>query len=160
MGKLILHKKHFGEPLSRFEQVVEGFNQRSLRLFDLVTICEALDIEIVEKRMRSLHGSAYEEDGFRFVYINSLISPAEQVVAGFHELFHIFHHIGDGKLCQSRGATVRLSKQEKQAQAAGVIALMPLGVVYELSIEEMMREFDVSRRLAEFRLMIFRDLGW
>lgn len=108
-------------------------------------------------QMRGLHGSAYEEDGYKFIYINPLVSRTEQITAGFHELFHIFNHAGDGRICMSRGATVRISKQEKQAQAVGVIALMPLPIVAQMTIEDMMREFDVPRKLAQFRFKVFQE---
>jgi hypothetical protein len=136
---------------------IPDFNKRSLRLSDLHRICDELSIQVVQWQMRRLHGSAYEEDGYRFIYINPLISYSEQIVAGFHELEHIVSHVGNGEVCQSRGDTLRLSKQEKQAQMVGVIALMPITIVYGMTVEEMMREFDAPRKLAEFRFKIFQE---
>jgi hypothetical protein len=136
---------------------IPEFNKRSLRLCDLCRICDEFSIQVVQWQMRRLHGSAYEEDGYRFIFINPLVSYAEQIVAGFHEFEHIISHVGNGEVCQSSGDTLRLSKQEKQAQMVGVIALMPITVVYGMSVEEMMGEFDAPRKLAEFRFSIFRD---
>lgn len=143
--------------LRRFALRVDGFNKRPLRLCDLYTICEDEGIEVIELQMRRLHGGAFEEDGYKFIFLNSLVSYAEQIVAGFHELFHTFNHVGDGVMCYSKGATQRLSKQEKQAQIAGVLALMPLSSVFQMTIEDMMREFDVSRKVAQFRFRIFQE---
>lgn len=145
--------------LDRFAKEVEGFNQLTLSTNDLQAACDARRIDLIEKPFRGLHGIAIEVRDFNYVYVNSLISSPLRTVAGFHELFHILHHIGDAKRCLSTGCVSNLSKNEFQAQCAGVLALMPLCLVINLTVEGMMGEFEIPRRLAEFRFNIFRDFN-
>jgi Zn-dependent peptidase ImmA (M78 family) len=142
--------------LDKFAGGVEGFNQRALGIVDLEFFCLQHDIEIDEMQFRALHGIAVAISDCDYIYINSLISYPEKVIAGYHELFHLVQHIGtgDSTRCLSEGQVVNLSKNEFQAQAAGVIALMPDALVDGMSVEDMMREFEVSRRIAEFRLRL------
>lgn len=146
-----------GNYFDRFADRVEGFNQKSLRLYDLYNYCEGSGIEVVEKQMRQLHGGAHELEGYQFIYINSLISYSEQIIAGFHELFHVLNHVGNAELCFSYGKVNNLSKQEFQAQAIGVIALMPLPEVYDMTIDQIVSEFYVSRQIAQLRFNIFQQ---
>jgi Zn-dependent peptidase ImmA (M78 family) len=141
----------------RFAAHVDGFNRKPLRLCDLYAYCERQNIEVVEMQMRQLHGGAHEYEGFQFIYINSLITYSEQIIAGFHELFHTLNHVGNGELCFSYGRVNNLSKQEFQAQAVGVVALMPLTEVYEMTVDRMMYEYTVSRQIAELRFNIFQQ---
>lgn len=140
--------------LDRFAEEVDGFNRKTLGGSDLEEVCLSLGIELIERPFRSLHGIAIEFREYNYVYVNSLISEPFKVIAGFHELFHVLHHIGDGKRCLSTGGVFNLSKNEYQAQAAGVIALMPNRIVAEMSVEDMMREFEITRQIAEFRLRL------
>src|SRR5689334_24730825 len=56
------------------------------RSCDLFKICDSKDIKVKIMQMRRLHGSAYEQQGFQFIYINPLVSYSEQIIAGYHEL--------------------------------------------------------------------------
>lgn len=139
--------------LDRFAEEVAGFNVRSLCLRDLEQQCEARNIDFIIRPLRTLHGIAIELHEFDFVYVNSLIPDPLKTIAGFHELFHILHHIGDTKRCLSTGGVSCLSKNEFQAQVVGVVALMPDSLVASMSVNDIMREFEVSRQIAEFRLL-------
>lgn len=142
--------------LEKFSVEVEGFNQKSLGLNQLIEICDGKKIELIEKPFRGLHGIAIEDRQHDYIFINQIISYSYKVIAGYHELFHILHHVGNGQECLSYGGVINLSKKEYQAQAVGVIALMPDVMIQGLSIEDLMREFDVSRRIAEFRFCLTR----
>ena len=50
---------------------------------------------------------------------------------------------------------VNLSRMEREAQIVGALALMPDPLVAGLSLEDMMREFGVSRITAQFRSGLF-----
>jgi Zn-dependent peptidase ImmA (M78 family) len=140
--------------LERFCSRIPGFNVQSQCLNDLYRLCEQLDIEVVQFPMRQLHGAALEDDGFRYLYINRLLSTPERVIAGFHEYCHLTSHSLDVAVFKSTGGLWNLDKYERQAQIVGAVALMPEPAVCSLSVEEIMREFSVDLRIAEFRASI------
>ena len=137
--------------LERFSNRIPGFNVRPQHLTDLDGLCDELDIEVVQLPMRRLHGVALEDGGFRYLYINRLLDGAEKVIAGFHEYCHLTSHSLNVAVFKSTGGLWNLDKYERQAQIVGTVALMPEPAIRHLSVEEIMREFSVSRRIAEFR---------
>jgi Zn-dependent peptidase ImmA (M78 family) len=137
--------------IDRFAERIEGFNVRSLTLGDLSRLCDERHIELVQTRMRSYHGVALEDDGYSYIYINSLLSEPERIIAGYHEYCHIADHCLDMSIRKSTGSFWNLTKYERQAQVIGTVALMPESWIRGLSVEGIGREFGVSRGIAEFR---------
>jgi Zn-dependent peptidase ImmA (M78 family) len=137
--------------------LIPEFNRCSLTLEDLERICEAQNIELLYRNMRLLHGMAIQCDGVDVLRLNKLISYSEQVIAGFHELFHFLFHPVDSQVCLSYGRICNISKRELQAQIVGVIALLPISLVYKMTVEDMMREFEISKEIALFRLKVFQE---
>jgi Zn-dependent peptidase ImmA (M78 family) len=88
------------------------------------------------------------------MFINDSLSLSEQIVAGFHEFAHLLFHPLDCCDFTSDAFAWNLSKAERQAQSVGVISLMPTSQIVGMMTEDLMREYDVSRRTAEFRLSI------
>jgi len=142
--------------LEQFSLSIEGFNVRSQSLSDLNRLCDQLDIEVVQFPMRRLHGVALEDDGFKYLYINSRLTGPEKVIAGFHEFCHLTSHSLEMSVLKSTGGLWNLQKYERQAQIVGTIALMPDPSLVGLSIEDIMHEFGVSRLIAEFRAGLVR----
>lgn len=140
--------------IERFANRIHGFNMRRQSLCDLYDLCEPLDVEVVQKPMRKLHGAAIEDMGFHYIYINSLLSGPLKVIAGFHEFCHLTDHALNVEAFKSTGNLWNLSKFERQAQIIGVIAWMPSVEIEGLSIEQIMREYGVPRNVAEFRLSL------
>ncbi|HYL99767.1 MAG TPA: ImmA/IrrE family metallo-endopeptidase [Blastocatellia bacterium] len=134
---------------------IEGFNRETLTLQDLAAHCEDRRIDLVQLPLRRAHGCSIYEAREPMIYINSLLSEPEKIIAGFHE----YLHITDGVVAQaywSTGTFWNLSKLEYQAQVVGVMALMPDELVKWSTEDEICREFNVSRRTARFRLSLFR----
>jgi Zn-dependent peptidase ImmA (M78 family) len=142
--------------LERFCLAIDGFNVRSQSLNDLRRLCDQLEIEVVHLPLRRLHGVALEDDGFKYLYINSRLSGSEKIIAGFHEYCHLTSHSLEMSILKSTGGFWNLQKYERQAQIIGTIALMPDPALPGLSIEEVMQEFGVSRQIAEFRASLAR----
>ena len=143
--------------LEQFCHAIDGFNVRSQSLHDLGRLCDQLGIEVVQLPLRRLHGVALEDDGFKYLYINSRLSGPEKVIAGFHEYCHLTSHSLDMSILKSTGSLWNLQKYERQAQIIGAVALMPDPALSGLSIEEIMQEFGVSRQVAEFRAGLARS---
>ncbi len=137
--------------IDRFSRLVPGFNRRSLALDDLYGLCDIHNIDVVHLPLRRVHGIAFEEDSYRCMYINRLLRIPFQIIAGFHEFCHFDYHTVDSRVCLSMGGLANLSKRERQAQAVGVVALMPAPLIVDMTVDDLMREFEVSRQIAEFR---------
>jgi Zn-dependent peptidase ImmA (M78 family) len=142
--------------LEQFRLTIDGFNVRSQSLNDLGRLCDELEIEVVQMPLRRLHGVALEDDGYKYLYINSRLSGPEKVIAGFHEYCHLTSHSLEMSILKSTGGLWNLQKYERQAQIIGTVALMPDPALSGLSIEEVMQEFGVSRQIAEFRAGLAR----
>ena len=140
---------------------IPGFGSKSLTLPDLFTTCEADSIEVFRTPFDRLHGCAFFEDNAPFIFINSTLPPTEQIIAGWHEYDHLSRHILQSHcpyncVFTSSGSMVNLSRMEREAQIVGVLALMPQPLVMGLSLEDIMREFGVSRHTAEFRASLLQ----
>jgi Zn-dependent peptidase ImmA (M78 family) len=141
--------------LERARARIENFNRQQLLLEDLFAHCDDRHIEIVWQPMRRAHGCSFYEQDEPFICINPLVSPAEQIIAGWHEYLHLVEHVPD-VVTFSTGTFFNLSKMEYQAQVIGVMALMPDPLVRWLNEEEIMGEFGVTQSIARFRLSLFR----
>jgi Zn-dependent peptidase ImmA (M78 family) len=135
---------------------IPGFGSKSLALPDLFAVCESDGIEVFRTPFDRLHGCAFFEDDAPFIFINSTLPAAEQVIAGWHEYDHLTRHMLKTHcpyncVFTSSGSMVNLSRIEREAQVVGCLALMPHPLVVGLSLEDIMREFGVSRNTAEFR---------
>lgn len=137
--------------IERFEYRLPGFNLRPFTLPDLYDLCDELEVSVRRIPMQYLHGCSFVEGGEVFLYINSLLRGPEQVIAGFHEYCHITDHCFDVEAFESTGGLWNLNKRERQAQTVGVVALMPHPLVEGMTVNDLMREFGVSRQVAEFR---------
>jgi hypothetical protein len=140
--------------LERFAHRIRGFNDRQLCLNDLYVLCEERGIEPVEIPMLTLHGCAFNQDGIPFLYINSRLSRAEKVIAGFHEFCHLTDHSLEIGGFKSSGSCWSLSKIERQAQLIGVLAWMPQAQAAGLSVEELVAQYSVKPQIARFRVAI------
>lgn len=140
--------------IERFSRRIDGFNSRRLTLRDLDLLCSLQNIDVVFTRLRGLHGAALENEGYKYLYINSLLSEPEQVIAGFHEYCHLTDQVVDSNILLSTGGLWNVNKYERQAQIVGVVALMPKLVVEGMTVGDLMHEFGVRREIAEFRLSL------
>jgi Zn-dependent peptidase ImmA (M78 family) len=140
---------------------IPGFGSKSLALPDLFAVCEADGIEVFRTPFDRLHGCAFFQDDAPFIFINSTLPAAEQVIAGWHEYDHLTRHMLKTHcpyncVFTSSGSMVNLSRIEREAQIVGCLALMPHPLVVGLSLEDIMREFGVSRNTAEFRASLLQ----
>lgn len=141
--------------LDKFSSYIEDFNIERQSLSTLASCCARLEIEIVREPLRRLHGCAIEIDDYKAIYINSLIPEPLQVIVGFHEFCHVVYHAVNAEGCLSTGSNWNYSRIEREAQAVGVIALMPFWEVCCFDVQGIMDYYSVPRRIAEFRAGLY-----
>jgi Zn-dependent peptidase ImmA (M78 family) len=137
--------------IERFRRRLPGFNVRRFCLRDLYDLCSYRGIDIIQMPLRALHGAAAEEDGYQYIFINSLLQNTEKIVAGFHEFCHLTDHVLDVDVFHFTGSLWNVNKYERQANIIGVLALMPAPSIQGMTVEDIMRQFGVRREIAEFR---------
>jgi Zn-dependent peptidase ImmA (M78 family) len=135
--------------VERFTQWIPGWGIKQLTLDDLGNLCDDCGIVIVETEL-NCDGLSFWLDGEPFVYINSHLNYAEQVITGFHELTHILYHPTDDEILHRR-ALWNWSKCDRQAEIVGVVAWMPETQARGLSPNALMHQYGVRRESAEFR---------
>lgn len=138
--------------IARFTDLIPGFNQRALGLSALYDQCKRYGLTLRELPFRKYHGLSFHLGDVPFLYINTLILPAEQIIAGWHEFAHLMYHPDDACVFTSQGSLYRLSKAERQAETIGVLALMPDTEAWGLSVPELIERYEVPRKIAEFRV--------
>lgn len=156
-------RKGGGEGLwaARFSRRISGFNHRSLGLTDLYRECERRGIFADEIPLRRIHGCSFQdEDRQPCLLINALIAEPYRVVAGYHELAHLLDHPPDPGVLLSTGSLWNRSKAEFQAQAVGVVALIPRELIEKLDFGELAEEYAFPRDLIMFRAQIRRQFGF
>src|ERR1044072_2447294 len=132
-------------------QRIAGFNERSLNLLDLRALCGAVGIEIVLAAFEYLHGYPLYESDAPYLFVNCNLNCSEQIIAGFHELCHFLEHgLFIGRFL-SIGQMSNLSRLEREAEIVGTVSLMPAPLITGMTVEDLMRKFDVRREIAEFR---------
>jgi Zn-dependent peptidase ImmA (M78 family) len=136
--------------MDRLSQEVPGFNQRPFTLDDLHEYCFLNGIFADEVALRRLHGCCFYRGERPCLVINELLSNHEKIVAGYHELAHLLlHNIGQEVFC-STGNLWNHSKIERQAQIAGLVALLPRTMLdQDLS--------DYPRKIVEYRREIWLE---
>jgi Zn-dependent peptidase ImmA (M78 family) len=93
--------------------LIPGFNERALDLQAIYEQCERYGLVSRELRFRRYHGLSFHLEGVPFLYINTLVLPAERVIAGWHEFAHLMYHPDDACVFTSKGSLYRLSKAER-----------------------------------------------
>jgi Zn-dependent peptidase ImmA (M78 family) len=142
----------------RFSQRIPDFNLRPLGLSDLYKECERREIFADEIPLRRIHGCSFQdEDGQPCLLVNSLIAEPYRVVAGYHELAHLLDHPPDPGVLLSTGSLWNQSKAEFQAQAVGVVALIPRELIESFDFGELAEEYGFPRDLIMFRAQIRRQ---
>lgn len=112
--------------------------------------------------LRRLHGCSFpdEEDPDRSVlWVNSLLTEPEKIIAAFHELTHILMHPPGQGAFASTGALWNRRKIEQEAQSVGIVALLPLPAILGRAVWEIEEAFGVNRKVARWRLQLFVNCG-
>jgi Zn-dependent peptidase ImmA (M78 family) len=137
--------------IERTAQRIAGFNERSLNLLDLRALCGVAGIEIVRISFEYLHGYPLYEEGVPYLFINRNLNRSERIIAGFHEFCHFMEHGVFVSRLLSTGNIKNLSRLERQAQIVGTVSLMPAPLIIGMTVEDLMRRFEIRREIAEFR---------
>lgn len=101
-----------------------GFNSRALTEQDFYAICEAENIEVMEMYVSA---SFYMKVlGESIIVINKRLKGLKRLFAMYHELSHHFLHGGRDAETQALFFGLNESRNEVEADAMALIALIPL----------------------------------
>jgi Zn-dependent peptidase ImmA (M78 family) len=137
--------------VERFASWIPGWGRKQLSLADFYEFAESLSVEVIEYPFIQDAGCAFWVGVTPYIYYSSKLTGPEQVITCYHELAHILYHPSRPEVFRRTGDLWNMSKCDRQAEIVGVIAWMPETVVRGLSVDDLMNEFGVSRKLAEFR---------
>jgi Zn-dependent peptidase ImmA (M78 family) len=147
------------EPLliERFSKEIEGFNERPLGLPDLYAECERRGIVVEEAVFKRVHGcSFFDRDGDVFLFVNRLLPEPLRALAGFHELKHVLYR-DPHPVCYSTPSLWNRTKYERQAQAVGLIALLPRVLISRMEPGEAQFESGLPKELVRQRYQLWLD---
>lgn len=140
--------------VERVALIVPGFNETQLGLDALYYHCDRLGYCAQEGHLRKLHGCSFYDSEGPCLVVNSLISPAERAIAGWHEFAHLTFDMKDARVFFSHGRFFSRRKIERKAQMVGVLAWMPDGECWGFTVPELIERYDVPRGVAEFRVSL------
>jgi Zn-dependent peptidase ImmA (M78 family) len=143
--------------IERMGRQIAGFNERPLTLDDFYRECDRRGITAEEVRLRQLHGFALYDGGTPGIVLNSLLGAPDRTVAAFHELTHVLDQVPFPHVCMSRPDNWNRSKQERQAQAVGLVAVIPRRLLIDLTLDEIAAEYGYPRRLVAERMQLWLD---
>lgn len=101
-----------------------GFNSRALTEQDFYAICEAENIEVLEMNVStSFYMKVLDEP---IIVLNKRLKGLKRTFAMFHELSHHFLHGGRDAETQAWFLGMTETRNEVEADALALIALIPL----------------------------------
>ncbi len=118
--------------ISRIRQIIPHFNEQALTEKDFWLICEKENIRVIETRL-FVDGFYYCDGRQNFIYLNSALRGIFWLENAFHEIAHHFLH-----------TPPRSQRQETEARAIALIAILPRG-----QLEELVSEADEFSEYAE-----------
>jgi hypothetical protein len=145
--------------LSRFDALVPEFGKRSFSLDDLHDQCSLDKIDVVEMEMALGHGLSWTDRGGDCTYVNRLITPSQRIIAGWHEYCHIQCHPTEARVLASLGPLANRTRWEVEANAVGIIALIPR-VALQAPAIEIAHEYCVIQEVTDYRLQLFVNYGF
>lgn len=138
--------------VERITQLIPGWGVKQLTLDTLEKYCATQSIICTELPLIEADGYAFYQHRIPHIYYSSRLPYPQKVITGYHELCHILIDAPDPEMFKRQNPRCwNFNKWDRKAEIVGVVAWMPETRARGLSVEELMREFDVSRDSAEFR---------
>lgn len=143
----------------RFRQWIPGWGTRQLSFSDFRGACSEIGIFVVRHSLRDAYGYAFWLGSVPYIYLASYLCGSELVITAYHELAHIIYHPSHPEIFKRTGNLWNWSKCHRQAEIVGVMAWMPHRIADGMTADELMREFGVRRKVAEFRASLNLWMG-
>ncbi len=129
-----------------------GWNERPLTEVDFYRICKRFKITVEEMPLR-VSGFYYRVLGRDFIAIDSRLTGNERLMVLFHELAHFLFHTPETGESANFHRIGRKTRQEKEADAFALCALMPTN-----SLATLERSDQLSSEIIRERLKLFEQL--
>jgi len=139
-----------------YNRRISGFNERSLTFDDLVRECNRSGITILTLKLRRARGGALWANEDPYLILSSSLSEPDLIITGFHELYHLQCNPPGAEILFSDGNLSDLRSAEQQANAVGLVALMPDFEVVRMSVDRIKNYYGIGRELAQRR----HDILW
>lgn len=143
--------------LDKIEPLKLGWNERPLTEADFQRTCRRLHVTVQEMPL-TVGGFYYRVLGRDYIAIDSRLSGTQKLLVQFHELAHfLFHMPASGATANFHGVG-RKNRQEREADAFAICALVPRALLETRSPAELIDEGISPDILAE-RIDILVDHG-
>ncbi|MBK6725533.1 MAG: ImmA/IrrE family metallo-endopeptidase [Acidobacteria bacterium] len=129
-----------------------GWNERPLTEVDFYRICKRFKITVEEMPLR-VSGFYYRVLGRDFIAIDSRLTGNERLMVLFHELAHFLFHTPETGESANFHRIGRKTRQEKEADAFALCALMPTN-----SLATLEQSDQLSSEIIRERLKLFEQL--
>jgi Zn-dependent peptidase ImmA (M78 family) len=142
--------------LDKLSRLNIGWNERVLTERDFERLCRRFRIRVDEMPLRP-GGFYYRLLGRDYIAIDSRLTGIRKLTVQFHELAHFLLHTPEsGTAANFHGLT--RTRQEREADAFALCAVMPLNLIHERSAAELIDD-GIPADLVADRLELFQRQG-
>ena len=142
--------------LDKLSRLRIGWNERVLDEHDFERLCRRVRIRVEEMPLRP-GGFYYRVRGRDYIAIDSRLTGVRKLAVQFHELAHFLFHTPESGTAANFHGLAR-TRQEIEADAFSLCAIMPLTLIKERSPAELIDDGFPADLIAE-RLTIFERQG-
>lgn len=143
--------------IDKISRILPDWNVCPLKEDDFHRLCRRFKIRVVEMPL-TVGGFYYRIGGRDFIAINSRLRPHEKLAVMFHELGHFLFHAPETGTTVNFHGVGRRTRQECEADAFALCALVPRGWVTDRSPQDLIDEGISPRTVAE-RIAVYKRFG-
>ncbi|MEP6787860.1 MAG: ImmA/IrrE family metallo-endopeptidase [Acidobacteriota bacterium] len=134
-----------------------GWNERPLTEADFYRLCKRFKVGVTEMPL-STGGFYYRVMGRDFIAVDSKLDPSQKLLVLFHELAHFLFHTPESGATANFHGVGRRTRQECEADAFAVCALIPLVLIESRSPQELIDD-GFAPELIEARHAVLQKYG-
>ena len=119
-----------------------GWNERPLTEDDFYRLCRRHKIKVIEMPL-VVSGFYYRCKGRDFIALNSNLAGKRRLLIMFHEFAHFLMHAPNTNETASFHGVGRKTRKEQEADRFAIIALIPIKLLQDRSVDELIEDgFD------------------
>lgn len=144
--------------LKKLQQKLPRLNEKIYTEADFYRLCKKEKVKVHELPLReNIHGYYSNHRGKVYIVINSRLDKMKWLEVAFHELGHHYLHapVPNSVFFDSQNLS---NRQELEAQAFALFALIPLPLLKEIENNSLLLE-DYPPDLIKQRLRLFQKCG-
>jgi len=135
-----------------------GWNERPLSEVDLYQLCKRFKIRVQEMPL-TVGGFYYRLMGRDFIAVDSKLPTPRKLAVLFHELGHFLFHTPESGATANFHGIGRRTRQEIEADAFALCAIVPRSWIESRSIEELVDIEGIPAEMVDARYEILRRYG-